>query len=55
MNNGKYQPGITCEECGGYAEADYVSDTDHRHKYNDKDVCVSCYSRLKLENGGYSA
>ena len=55
MNDGKYQPGINCEECGRYVEGDYVTDTDHRRKYNDDDVCVSCYSRLKVENGGYSA
>jgi len=54
MNDGKYQPGINCEECGQYVEGDYVTDTDHRRKYNGDDVCVSCYSRLKVENGGYS-
>jgi len=45
--------GFTCGECGLFA-----ADVDEhgqaiRREYNDKDVCVSCLSKLKLENGDY--
>jgi formylmethanofuran dehydrogenase subunit E len=50
----KFQPGITCDKCGLYAEGDYLIDTDHRRQYNGRDVCVSCYVDLKLANGDYA-
>ena len=54
MSEAKFQPGITCDECGHYAEGDYVTDTDFRRQYNGRDVCVDCLVTLKLKNGDYS-
>lgn len=45
--------GITCGECGYYAHSDPAIGVDHRRTYDGQDVCVSCYTDLKLENGGY--
>jgi formylmethanofuran dehydrogenase subunit E len=53
MSSTKFQPGIKCEECGYYVEGNYTTDTDFRREYDGKDVCVSCYTKLKLENGDY--
>jgi len=53
MSDAKFQPGITCDKCGHYAEGDYVTDTDFRREYNGRDVCVSCLVDLKIEHGDY--
>jgi len=55
MSDAKFQPGVICDRCGHYCEGDYVLDIDFRRKYNGRDVCVSCLSMLKLENGDYSS
>ena len=45
MSDAKFQPGITCDKCGLY--------TNNHLTYDGRDVCVSCYVGLKLENNDY--
>lgn len=46
---------IVCDKCGHSVAGDAKLGLDFRREYNGRDVCVSCFVDLRLENGDYSA